>query len=161
MNLQIAIRFFKLKLHFPTKVSKNQKAWWTNFRYIMGLYSFGSKLFLYVKYLKNRIWSAKSSPVTGSTLHTAHCTLHTVQYTLHLYLHLHLPCLWTIKNTHWTLHTTHYMFILHVYHLSIHRHNGEKSLSLDSRWWWQNEHWYTNRTTYHLTHVTHGMLSCW
>ena len=109
MNLQIAIRFFKLKLHFPTKVSKNQKAWWTNFRYIMGLYSFGSKLFLYVKYLKNRIWSAKSSPVTGSTLHTAHCTLHTVQYTLHLYLHLHLPCLWTIKNTHWTLHTANYI----------------------------------------------------
>ena len=72
MHLQVAIRLIKLKLHFLTKVSKNQKAWCPNLRYIMGLYLFGPKTFFKVKYLKNRISIANSSPVAGSTLHTAH-----------------------------------------------------------------------------------------
>ena len=68
------------------------------------------KISFYLTYL---ISTAKSSPVAGSTLHTAHCTLHTAHCSLHsihwtLYLQLHLYTSYYTLNM---VHCTPYIYL--------------------------------------------------
>ena len=57
-----------------------------------------------VKYLKNWIFTAKSSPVAGSTLPTAHCTLQTAPAPAPEFAPAPASVHFILHNKHCTLH---------------------------------------------------------
>ena len=74
--------------------------------------------------LLNQIYTAKYSPVAGTTLHTAHYTLHTRHCTLHTapeHEHAPLPAHvhFILQTEHYTLHTTCLCCLLHIYHFTL------------------------------------------
>ena len=79
-----------------------------------------------ISYQTFLIWTAKSSPVTDSILHTAHCPLHTTHCILHLHLHLHLYL--HLDTLYYTLKTVNYAhtFILSAAHVLLHNKNIKK-----------------------------------